>query len=93
MAQLGESAARGRELAALLDPDTPAPGVTKGPLRSDMAAIAVPSTTAGQNMTCDDFALTAGWGISARATLSCPARDMRSNAPAQSRSVQPLQTR
>ena len=62
MAQLGESAARGRELATLLDPDTPVPGVAKGPVRSDMAAIAVPSTTAGQNMSGDDFALTAGWG-------------------------------
>ena len=62
LAQLGESAARGRELAALLDPDTPVPDVTKGPLRSDMAALAVPSTTAGQNMSGDDFALTAGWG-------------------------------
>ena len=62
VAQLGESAARGRELAALLDPDTPVPGVTKGPLRSDMAALAIPSTTAGQNMSGDDFALTAGWG-------------------------------
>ena len=62
VAQLGESAARGRELAALFDPDIPVPGVTKGPLRSAMAAIAVPSTTAGQNMSGDDFALTAGWG-------------------------------
>ena len=29
---LVESAARGRELAALLDPDTPVPGVTQAPL-------------------------------------------------------------
>ena len=57
-----ESAARGRELAALLDPDTPVPGVTQAPLRSDMAAIAVPATTDGNNMTGEDFAVTAGWG-------------------------------
>ena len=56
------SAARGRELARLLDPDTPVPGVTSGPLRPEMAAIAVPATTDGRNMTGDDFALTAGWG-------------------------------
>ena len=59
---LAESAARGRELAALLGPETPVPGVTTGVLRSEIAAIAVPSTTHGRNMAGDDFALTAGWG-------------------------------
>ncbi len=59
---LARSAARGRQLAALLDPDTPVPGVTTGRLRSEIAAIAVPATTDGHNMTGDDFALTAGWG-------------------------------
>ena len=59
---LAESAARGRELAALLDPDTSVPGVTEGALRPDIAAIAVPATIDGHNMTGDDFALTAGWG-------------------------------
>ena len=59
---LAQSAARGRELAALLDPDTPVPGVTTGALHSETAAIAVPATTDGRNMTGDDFALTAGWG-------------------------------
>ena len=59
---LAESAARGRELAQLLDPDTPVPGVTQGALRPEIAALAVPSTINGGNMTGDDFALTAGWG-------------------------------
>ena len=59
---LAESAARGRELAALLDSETPVPGVTDAPLRPELAAIAVPSTTTGANMSGDDFALTAGWG-------------------------------
>ena len=60
--ELAASAARGRELARLLDPETPAPGVTTGPLRPELAAIAVPATADGRNMTGDDFALTAGWG-------------------------------
>ena len=60
--ELTASAARGRELAALLDPETPVPGVTAGTLRPELAAIAVPSTADGRNMTGDDFALTAGWG-------------------------------
>ena len=59
---LARSAARGRELAALLDPDTPVPGVTTGALRPEIAAIAVPATVDGRNMIDDDFALTAGWG-------------------------------
>ena len=59
---LATSAARGRELTRLLDPERPAPGVTQGKLRPEIAAIAVPSTVDGHNMTGDDFALTAGWG-------------------------------
>ena len=60
--ELAASAARGRELAALLDSETPVPGVTTGALRPEMAAIAVPSTTDGGNMAGDDFSVTAGWG-------------------------------
>ena len=60
--ELLASAARGRELAALLDPETPVAGVTAGTLRPELAAIAVPSTTDGRSMSGDDFALTVGWG-------------------------------
>ncbi len=56
------TAARGRELGRLLDSDAPVPGVTSAPLRPELAAIAVPSTTDGRNMAGDDFAVTAGWG-------------------------------
>ena len=59
---LAASAARGRELARLLDPDTPVDGVTQGALRPEIAAVAVPSTVDGSAMTGDDFAVTAGWG-------------------------------
>ena len=61
-AELSASAARGREVARLLEPETPVPGVTVGDLRPELAAIAVPATTAGGNMAEDDFGLTAGWG-------------------------------
>ena len=60
--ELASSAARGRELAALLDSETPVAGVTTGALRPEMAAIAVPSTTDGGNMAGDDFSVTASWG-------------------------------
>ncbi len=59
---LARSAARGRQLAALLDLETPVSGVTTGALRPEITAIAVPATTDGRNMTGDNFALTTGWG-------------------------------
>ena len=59
---LAASAAQGRALAQLLDPDTPVPGITTGALRPEVAVIAVPTTTGGHNMTSEDFAVTAGWG-------------------------------
>ena len=59
---LAESAARGRQLAALLDSDTPVAGVTTGSLRPELATIAVPMTTDGGNMVGDDFGVSAGWG-------------------------------
>ena len=70
--ELAASAARGRQLAALLDSDTPVAGVTSGTLTPAMAAIAVPAIVQGSgvqesgadggNMAGDDFAVTAGWG-------------------------------
>ena len=59
---LAESAARGRRIARLLDTEAAAPGVASGPLRPEIAAVAVPSTTDGRNMAGDDFNLDAGWG-------------------------------
>ena len=60
--ELALSAECGRELATLLDSDTPVPGVTQGSIRTELAVIAVPSRTGGGNMTGDDFVLSAGWG-------------------------------
>lgn len=59
---LAESAARGRELAGLLDSDTPVSGVTEGTLRPEISTISVPSTVDNSNISGDDFAVRAGWG-------------------------------
>ena len=59
---LASSAARGHQLARLLDSETPVPGVTQGALRPEIATIAVPATTDGSNMTGSDYEITAGWG-------------------------------
>ena len=61
-AELAHSVAHGRDLAALLDPATPVPGVTQTPLRPELAVLGVPATTDGGNMTDAHFAVTAGWG-------------------------------
>ena len=70
--ELALSAARGRELAALLDPDTPVPGVTKAPLRPEVAAIAVPTTVGARYMVGEDFAVTAGWGYRGQGAAVMP---------------------
>ena len=60
--ELTAAAVRGRELAALLDPDTEVAGVTAGVSRPELAAIAVPTTRDGGNMAGYDFVVSAGWG-------------------------------
>ena len=60
--ELAASAARGQELAQLLDSETPVPGVTTGTLRPEIASIGVPATIDGHNMSGEDFSVTAGWG-------------------------------
>ena len=49
-AELAQSAPRGQELAALLDPDMPVSGVTTGALRPEIAAIAIPTTVGGRKV-------------------------------------------
>ena len=71
-AALLRSAARGRDLARLLNPDMPVTGVTDGALCRGMATIAVPATTDGRNMNGEDFAVTAGWGHSGSADAVMP---------------------
>ena len=61
-AELVASATRGRELASLLDSDTPVSGVTEGALRPEITVIAVPSTVDETNMAGEDFEVKAGWG-------------------------------
>ena len=69
---LARSAAIGRKLAALLDPDVPVPGVTQLPLTPQTAEIAVPATANGRNMAGDDFAIIAGWGRYGQADAIMP---------------------
>ena len=71
-AALTTSAARGREIAALLDSETPVPGITQAPLRTEITVIAAPATMDGRNMSGDDFALTTNWGHHGREDAVMP---------------------
>jgi predicted helicase len=71
---LRASAALGARVAALLDPDTPVPGVTAGTLQPVLATIAVPTKRGGGNMTEADRTLTAGWGHAGKGGAVMPGR-------------------
>src|SRR5437763_9989588 len=61
---LRASAALGRQIAALLDPEGAVPGVTSGKLRPELQAIGVITRVGGGtlNPAAGDLAVTAGWG-------------------------------
>ena len=71
---LRASAALGARVAALLDPDTPVPGVTAGTIQPVLATIALPTKRDGGSMTEADRALTAGWGHAGKGGAVMPGR-------------------
>jgi type I restriction-modification system DNA methylase subunit len=69
------SANLGRQIAALLDPETPVAGVTSGKLRPELKTIAVVSRVGTGNLDPNiDFALTAGWGHAGQNGVTMPGK-------------------
>lgn len=68
------SAELGREIAALLDTETPVEGVTTGAIRSVLKNIGVPSRVGGGALKSDEFKVTAGWGILGKYDATMPGR-------------------
>lgn len=69
------SATLGRQVAALLDPETPVPGVTTNKLRPELKLIAVVSRVGTGNLDPNtDFALTANWGYAGQNGVTMPAK-------------------
>jgi Type ISP C-terminal specificity domain len=68
---LRSSAALGAEILTLLDLHPPAPGVTTGTPRPELATIAVPVTASGQRR---DWRLTVGWGTRTQTEVTMPGR-------------------
>ena len=73
---LRTSAAFGRQIAALLDTETPVPGVTSGKFRDDLKRIAVFERLDGKpaNPDTGDLDLTAGWGHAGKGGVTMPGR-------------------
>jgi hypothetical protein len=71
---LQASAALGREVAALLDTETPVPGVTSGAIRDELKSIAVVSRIGDGALTAAEFSLTAGWGSGGQGSITMPGK-------------------
>lgn len=68
------SAALGRSVAALLDTESPVPGVTSGPICDELKTIAVVSRIGGGALKPEEFALTAGWGSGGQGGITMPGK-------------------
>jgi hypothetical protein len=76
------SAALGRQIAALLDPETPVAGITSSKIRPELKTIAVVSRIGTGNLDPNtDFALTAGWGHAGQNSVTMPGRGKVSDRP------------
>jgi hypothetical protein len=73
---LENSARLGREIAALLDPENPVPGVTAGTLRPEIKTIAVIAKVGGGALDPDagELALTAKWGYAGKDGVTMPGK-------------------
>ena len=83
---LHASAALGRQVAALLDPEGAVPGVTSGKLRPELQAIGVITRVGGGtlNPAAGDLAVTAGWGHAGKGGVTMPGKgrmDRRAYTP------------
>lgn len=69
------SAQLGHQIAALLDTETPTPGVTSGKIRPEFRAVAVVWSVGGGNLNPDtEFAVTARWGYSGKNGITMPGK-------------------
>ena len=74
LATLTASADLGRQVAALLDTETPLAGVTAGDIRRELRPLAAIARLDDQPLEEADFALTAGWGHAGKDGVTMPGR-------------------
>lgn len=96
------SAALGRRVAVLLDPETPVPGITSGTVETHLRRVAVLQAVGDANAALDpatDLAITAGWGHFGQGGSIMPGRgkatgynDLDSGGPKEDTDGTPLRT-
>lgn len=73
--RLAQSAALGRQLAALLDPEAPVPGVTQGAIRPELRVIApIQKVGGGQLDPTKDCTVTVRWGVAGKGGICMPGK-------------------
>ncbi|MDG4560234.1 MAG: N-6 DNA methylase [Candidatus Competibacter sp.] len=75
------SAELGRQIAALLDTETPLPGVTQGKPRPELAKIALLTVADSTPLTPTHLKLTAGWGHAGKGGVTMPGKGKTENRP------------
>ncbi|MGB5063668.1 MAG: type ISP restriction/modification enzyme [Candidatus Competibacter sp.] len=75
------SAELGRQIAALLDTETPLPGVTQGKPRPELAKIALLTVADSAPLTPTHLKLTAGWGHAGKGGVTMPGKGKTENRP------------
>ena len=72
--QLLASAELGRQIAALLDTETPLPGITQGKPRPELTNIALLTVMGSAPVTPEHLKLTAGWGHAGKGGVTMPGK-------------------
>ncbi len=73
---LDASAALGRQVAGLLDPESDVPGVSSGDIRPELRAVGAIASASGKPLdpAAGGLALTAGWGHAGKGGVTMPGR-------------------
>ncbi|MDS4030527.1 MAG: type ISP restriction/modification enzyme [Candidatus Contendobacter sp.] len=75
------SAELGRQIAALLDTETPLPGVTQGKPRPELANIALLTVVDSVPLTPEHLKLTVGWGHAGKGGVTMPGKGRTESHP------------
>ncbi|KAB2924772.1 MAG: N-6 DNA methylase [Candidatus Contendobacter sp.] len=75
------SAELGRQIAALLDTETPLPGVTQGKPRPELAKIALLTVVNSVPLAPEHLKLTAGWGHAGKGGVTMPGKGRAESRP------------
>ncbi len=79
--QLLASAELGRQIAALLDTETPLPGITQGKPRPELTNIALLTVMGSAPLTPEHLKLTAGWGHAGKGDVTMPGKGRTESRP------------